>query len=804
MKKKILVLISILILLLIMSVGALIFFSKPLPPGSYEINGLKAPVSIQRDSFGIPYIRASNKADLYLGLGFMHAEDRIFQIDFLRRLVSGRLSEVLGPAALKKDKLFLQLRFVEHQKELRKNYPGMFKGAWFEELNAYVAGLNQFIEMGRFPIEYKILSTKPKFFEIEEVLAIGGYMAYGFAHGSRSDAVFGELFKALKPEVFESIWKTYPKSGPIIAAPGAFHAASLPSDENTPQNHSVLQTAHLSLKNTFDLEWDDHFAAFYGSNSWVVGPQKSATGNAVLVNDPHIGYSNPSVWYEASLHCPDFKVQGHFLSGFPFALVGHGVQHAWALTMLSQDDMDLYLETIDWSTKKVKRGQNWIPLKEYSVDIPVKNSAPVSYTVTWTDIGPLIDSHLNVDFERPVSLFWAYFDPENNIFNAFHGINNHANLETFQQSLSEIIAPGLNISYANSNGDIAWWAAGRFLNRGPDNPGHLPMDGNDFQQHATKYYPFSSNPKLINPPQGYIITANNHPTGDDIKPGYYQPADRAARIEQLLQQKPKLSIEDHKRILSDSHSFLHLRVKDRLCDILTKTPEADQTFNDATKILCEWNGQHEPREIGATLFQEWLVQIRIQLTEGLIPKILQKKWLALTHSNHFLYALFDSWDSNLLRLKNISMDQAVSKAFSDTLVKLSKTYGQDMQTWNWGRAHTVTYRHPLGSVQVLKFLNLGPYPAPGLKDGINAVGANYNFRRFHASSGPSTRRIVNLQNVDESYSILPTGNSGNIFSTHYDDQVKIYLDKGFKKIPLIEYEKSLLPAEWKLVPSTRQ
>ena len=189
---------------------SIVFCSQPLKPGNYNIEGLQEPVEIQRDKFGIPYITANNKSDLYLALGFIHATDRIFQIDFLRRLVAGRLSEVIGPAGLNKDKLFSQLRFVEFQRELRKQRPELFKGPWFEELSSYVDGLNQFLKLDQLPIEYKFLGYKLKEFEIEEVLAIGGYMAYGFAHGRKSDSFFGHLEQRLEPQVFRALWKTYP------------------------------------------------------------------------------------------------------------------------------------------------------------------------------------------------------------------------------------------------------------------------------------------------------------------------------------------------------------------------------------------------------------------------------------------------------------------------------------------------------------------------------------------------------------------------------------------------------------------
>ncbi len=798
--KRFFIIFGTLVLIVTIAILALVLSSQPLQPADYKISGLNEPVNIQRDHSGIPYISANNKADLYLALGFVHAADRIFQIDFLRRLVSGRLSEVLGPAGLKKDKLFSQLRFVEFQRDLRKKRPELFKGAWFDELTAYVTGLNQFLKLDQLPVEYKFLAYKPKPFEVEEVLAIGGYMAYGFAHGAKSDSFFGHLQQKLEPEVFRALWKTYPSQGPLISKPGNYGLSmknkSSEEEIKSFREKSAVKTQSLDLIE--DL--DELFAIFYGSNSWVIGPQKSSTGNAVLVNDPHIGYSNPSVWYEASLHCNDFKVQGHFLSGFPFALVGHTKDHAWGLTMLSHDDMDLYLETIDWNQKRVKRGDSWVELKEYPVTIPVKNAAPVSYTVTWTDIGPLIDPFLKFDHKKPVSLFWSYFDPDNNIYKAFHGINNQSDIGAFEKSVAQIISPGLNISYTNKQGDIAWWAAGRFINRSQSNPGHVPLNGEDFTNHSTDYLPFSYNPKLLNPPEGYIITANNDPTGKRGKSGYYQPADRAERIEQLIKAKKQLSINDHKRILGDSVSVLQQMVGPRLCKVLTKSSSKQVSESSLVSTFCEWNGEHETQEIGALLFQEWLIQLRILLTENVLNENDRYHWLRLTHSKHFLYHLFEEGHSHLLDIQNMSLDQAMVKAFKSTVSVLTEKYGKKSSAWKWGKAHKVTYKHPLGKSKLLSFLNLGPYAAPGLKDSINAVGTKFSNKRFDVFSGPSTRRIVDMSDIDNSYSILPTGNSGNYFSRHYRDQVKRYLDIEFRQTPLIDFESTLLPAKWRLIP----
>ena len=650
------------------------------------------------------------------------------------------------------------------------------------------------------PIEYKFLGYKPKNFEIEEVLAIGGYMAYGFAHGARADSFFGYLKDKLDPTTFEALWKTYPSGGPFISKPGYLRLSDKSSNPYTTKRILDEVQAETSFHSLLLEDLDELFAPFYGSNSWIVSSHKSSTGNAVLVNDPHIGYSNPSVWYEASLHCNNFKLQGHFLSGFPFALVGHTPHHAWALTMLSHDDMDLYLETIDWNKKQVKRGNSWINLKEYSVSIPVKNSEPVTYTVTWTDIGPLMDPFLKDDHKKPVSLFWSYFDPNNNIYKAFHGINNQSKITKFEDSVSQIISPGLNISYTNEQGDIAWWAAGRFFNRSKANPGHLPLNGEEFNNDSLAYLPFSYNPRLINPEKGYIITANNDPTGSRGKSGYYQPADRAERIEQLIQSKDKLTIEDHQAILGDSVSILYQKIGKQLCTTIQNGLPKSEPYRELSKIFCDWNGTHEPNEVGALLFQEWLIQLRLILTSGILDEVDQQKWLRLTQSKHFLYHLFAEKHSDLLDIQNISFNQAMLSAFKSTIHILKAKYGKDIKLWRWGKAHQVTYKHPLGRSKWLKFLNLGPFEAPGLKDAINAVGTKFSEKRFDVFSGPSTRRIVDMADIDNSYSILPTGNSGNYFSRHYRDQVEMYLKQNYKRSPLINFEKSLQPAVWNLQP----
>ncbi|MCO4781617.1 MAG: penicillin acylase family protein [Candidatus Cloacimonetes bacterium] len=713
-------------------------------------------VSIRRDQYGVPKIHADNFQDAYFGLGYVHAQDRLFQLTLLSRLSQGTLSELLGPKLVKTDKFFRTLGIRKTIENSMKVEPQNYNGQWMSFYKQYLAGINHYIESNRTPIEFKLLGKTPQKFEVVDLLSISGYLSFSFAVGVKKDPLISTLQSKVSPDILSKLFVDYnPNAATSMSAKLPFQFIK-------------------ELNQVFDV-----IPPFIGSNSWVVSGSKSTTGKPVLANDPHIGYANPSVWFEADIHVKNYKSHGYYLAGFPFALVGHTSKHAWALTMLENDDLDLYSETIDKTNKTVVYKNQSVPLKHRKEVIQVAKGPSVEIDVYETPHGPLVNQFLKIKSQqdKDISLFWEYYHPKNNMFEAFHDINHASTMSEFRTGVSKIRAPGLNISYTDHS-NIAWWAAARLFKRKPGNRGDHLLNGSNGEDEIEGYLPFSENPHQVNPQKGYIFTANGQPRQSDPIEGYFMPRDRSDRISQLLQSKSKLSIEDHKMIQNDNVLLVAnkgLKVLLSHVDI-QKYPQLSAIYEH----LRKWDQEFSVDSIGSTIYMEWSYQFLHLLLKDLLNENELDVYSRLPNAQHLLDEIYSNQSIDFL---NQDFKQQVSLALQNTNRLLTKKFGPKTTGWTWGKYHTIEYSHAFSKNWLTKPLfNLGPYPIDGVKEAINSVSAKLGKDRFFVKSGPSVRRIVDMSDVNNSYSILPTGNSGNPFSDHYDDQVQKYLDGKYRKV----------------------
>ena len=764
--KKI-ILIGLALLIALSTCGYLYLCSlTPVYDGSQNLSCIKTPVKVLRDKWGIPSIKASNTIDLYKAFGFIHAQDRLFQMDGMRRLSNGQLAEVLGEKALPLDLKMRTLRIARHFQDLKKTNPSYFQGQWMKYYEAYCEGINEYLKSGPLPLEFKILGYEPKPFTPQDLLPIAGYMALTFAHGIKVDSLATSIAASLDKKMVEELIQGYPKLGPTILS-----------------SHR-LPGSGLELWSTFLNELQDQSGYFYGSNSWIIAPSRSQTGSTILVNDPHIRYVNPSIWYEAHLESPDYQIHGFFLAGFPFPLLGHNQNHAYGLTMLENDDMDLFEETMSEDGKSSLHDNQWIPTREELELIAVKGKQkPQELIVRSTPNGPIISDFLPAKLEgKSISLSWLFYEPDNQIFEAFFGMASAKSEQDFESSIAKIASPGLNISYVDKAGNIAWWAAGKLPINSVKAPSKVVLNGADPESSISGFHPFSENPRMKNPKQGFIYTANNKPVNSDMVRGYFMPADRAERILEMLASQEKLSLEFMERMQTDS-VLMTAKLAIPLILQATNGKALDAREKTGLEILGQWDGSHEISQVGAAIFQEWEYQLLGVLLDPIL-KNHSKPFKELALAKHFITALLRSKTSNFLTSQNMSFDEAVLEAYKRACASLTKKLGTSVEQWSWGRIHTLELPHALGKVWPLNLIfNLGPYPAPGVKESINSVGSTFSNRRFQATSGPSTRRIITFHDIDQSRAIIPTGNSGNRLSKHYDDQVQPYLENQYRLIP---------------------
>ncbi|MBO9665502.1 MAG: penicillin acylase family protein, partial [Bdellovibrio sp.] len=434
MRKLKKILLGVLIILLLCGVGVYIFLRQPIAPmdGTHRLTNVSAPVTIQRDAYGIPHIFAKTKIDAMRALGYITASERLFQMEMSRRLTQGELSEVVGDKALKTDMLYRSLMLKKSSQRMLnlKQAKGLIDSKMWAEMEAFTDGINQYMAERPLPYELVILGIKPRPFTPLDSYIMTGQMAYSFGIALKADTTMTEIAKKLTPDLFQQL------------------------------RNDRLSTPITLASNSPDLSplWNlpEFMPSFDSSNSWLISPRRSASGKAIFANDPHISFGNPAVWFEAHIKTPEFELYGHYLPLVPFAVLGHNRHHAWGFTMSQTDDMDLYRETIDRDKKTVLFKGKSQPYDTWTETIKVRGHRDVSIEVIETPHGPLMNSVLD---QKDLALKWAFHRVENDPLLALYKMGEAKDIKEFEIALKDGSAPGLNVMYADPQ-NIAWWMFG--------------------------------------------------------------------------------------------------------------------------------------------------------------------------------------------------------------------------------------------------------------------------------------------------------------------------------------------------------
>ena len=529
--------------------------------------------------------------------------------------------------------------------------------------------------------------------------------------------------------------------------------------------------------------------SFSGSNAWVLSPAKTKSGSVILVNDPHMAYSAPSVWYEAHLVTPDFELYGHHLAGIPFALLGHNRERAWGLTMFKNDAMDFYREKQNpEEPNQVWFKDHWEDLKVEKDVIHVKDAEDVVIRVRSSRHGPIINDVMRGIKSlkaTPVSMWWAYHDFGNRALEGFYELSHATSLDEFQDGVSKIHSPGLNILYGDREGNIAWWAAART----PIRPVHVSskflLDGSTGKDEFLGFRDFTDNPHSVNPPDGILVSANNRPSinGQEDVAGYYNIDDRALRIRHLLESGTSFTTEEMKAMILDTVSPTALSVQEVVVPILESSEAIRSSAGNvsrAVQAFKEWRGNHDRDEMAPSLYHEFVYQMLLatfadELGNELFEIFLRTKELDWTIP--FILEKPDSpwWDNVGTRNRREDREEIVRNAWLKALGALEENFGPNMEDWTWGSLHTLEHVHAIGRKKPFdRIFNLGPFSVAGGREVINKHSFVYSTGHKHVNSGPSTRRIIDFSDPEHSLGINPTGQSGYVFDRHYQDQADLY------------------------------
>ncbi|WIT13686.1 penicillin acylase family protein [Paucibacter sediminis] len=747
---------------------------QPQRSGTLELSGLQAPVQVRWDEVGVPHISAANEPDLYRSLGYLHAQDRLFQMEMVRRLARGELAEILGPKLVETDRLFRTLGIRAHADAYAARVQAAPPTPAMRALQAYLEGVNQYQATRPAPLEFEILGIPKRPFTMADTVSVAGYLAYSFAAAFRTEPALTYVRDQLGPDylkVFELDWRP---EGAVRTALGL-------------KGGDWQDLTRLALNSQRALELAG-VPQFEGSNAWALSGSRTRSGKPLLAGDPHIAFSVPAVWWEAHLQAPGFELYGHHQALNPMALLGHNRQFGWSLTMFQNDDLDLIVE----KPNPDKPGEvwfqgRWVALQEREEIITVKGAAPVTLKLRRSPHGPIVnDAVPGATGSRPVAMWWAFLETENPVLEAFYALNRANSLGRARAAASQIHAPGLNVVWANADGDIGWWAAARLPKRPAGvNPSFM-LDGASAESDKLGFEDFSANPQEENPARGYVVSANHQPAGALQVPGYYNLWDRAQRLdEQLRPEGQSWDMARAQALQLDVQSGFAQRLLQPLLPALRAAAAGNEQERALVERLAAWPGRHELGLNEPVLFHQFLYELTREamadeMGEAMFDNL--RRTRALDHALPRLAADAASpwWDKRGTPAVE-TREQIVALAWKAAIAHLRQTLGADPASWTWGRAHTLTHGHPLGLQKPLdRIFNVGPLPAPGGHELPNNMAQRLGPAPWAVVYGPSTRRVIDFARAGEAVGSNPVGQSGVWGDRHYEDQARSHVQGGYR------------------------
>jgi len=731
--------------------------SLPQLEGTVALTGLKAPVEIVRDRNGVPHIYAGSVADAYFGLGFVHAQDRLWQMEMNRRIGSGRLSEALGAATLDTDKFLRTLGVRRVSEATLPSLSAQARG----QLDAYAAGVNAFLAQrsGPLPPEFLLTGVQPEPWESADSVAWIKMMAWDLGGNWRSELLRLRLAQRLSTAQIEEFLPPYPGEAPLVIADYA-------------KLYRELDASKLASLALTGLTEDG------ASNNWVVAGSRTASGKPLLANDPHLGLAAPAVWYFAHLSAPGFEVMGATFPGVPAVVLGRNRHIAWGYTNTGPDVQDLYMERVD-GDGQVLTPQGWQKLATRSEVIKVKGQPDVTLTVRASRHGPLISDVYQPSAKAlpqrfALALAWTALREDDLSMQAAGKFATARNRGEFLNAARDFHSPQQNMVYADTEGNIGFIAPGRVPLRKPENDlkGQAPAPGWDAKYDWDGFIAFEDLPQSYNPAAGSIVTAN-HKIVPDNYPHYitseWSLPYRADRIQQLLDATPKHTLQSFAKIQADTVS---LQVREILPWLL-KTKASGADAQQVLQQLGRWDANMAIESAEPLIVSAWLRELGRLIYADELGELFNSEW---AHRADFMvHVLADTggqghWCDNVNTPAKETCADLLPKALDLALADLKRRYGDDRKQWRWGEAHFALSEHrPFGrQPQLAKFFDIR-VPSPGDtytvdvgRNTLNNEAAPYASR--HAAS---FRSIYDLADLDKSVYIHSTGQSGNLLSPLY-------------------------------------
>lgn len=755
-----------------------------------KLPGLRAGAEIYRDTYGIPHIYAGSSEDAYFALGYLHATDRLFQMELFRRRASGSLAEIFGRKLLDED-IFMRLLGLRRTTLAAWESPQLATKVKLEVV-AYCAGVNARLEeltSGNLPESFKALGLVPAAWTPVDALVFPKYMGWDQS-GTDTDVWMGMLVEKLGLATVEEL---FPLDRP-------YEIPTIPAPEMAEAQHSAPSTRHLSLRPMppgFEEAARELHRRFVsgrfgspfalGSNNWVIDGKKSATGKPLLANDPHLGFSLPSIWYAAHLVAPGLNVMGVTFAGSPYVIIGHNDRVAWGFTNLQGDAVDYFIEKMDAQhPHQFFYKGTWHDTARRVEEVPIRGEAPQRVEIESTVHGPLVTTH-----GARLALEWTGLAPTLDIM-ALARFNTARNLADFQEALKDFRLPPLNVVYADTEGNIAMFPHGALpLRKRGD--GRWPAEGSSGDYDWAGFIPDDQLPVAINPLQHYLASANGRPaaTGYPYYLGWmWDPSYRTRRIHQLLRTHDRITVEQMEAFQTDAHDSAAEAFVPVLIAAYDRKPFGDERVRKAIEELRHWDFQASPQSVATTIWSAWFKSFRDAVWQDDFDAAGVEPWpgaWGYSGSNQRQPELEvlefltrenpeSAWFDDVRTPQKETRDDIFARSFVAALEELVKDRGPDMSKWKWGTTNVLR----LHSLLDQPALDRGGMPVRGDEftlcpgdDGGPVTG------------GASWRMVIDLGNPAHSFGVYPGGQSENPTSPHYDDQVKAWVEG--KYLPLYFY-----------------
>ncbi|MGZ5483120.1 MAG: penicillin acylase family protein [Pyrinomonadaceae bacterium] len=746
---------------------------------SLQVAGLRAPVTVRRDERGIPYIEAANDEDLYFAQGYVTASDRLWQMDLQRRTARGELSEIFGQAALAQDKLHRTFGFGRIIDQAAANLDPKFKVA----VTSYAKGVNAFIESlteQTTPPEFRILQYKPRPWTPADSLAAGALMAEYLSSTWQLDVMRGSL-ASLPKEKRDAL---LPERSPLdVLVVGTDRSRARGSSPTVREGVSAASPAILAELNKLNEAQQRSFEllgltppaleTIHASNNWVVSGKRSATGKPLLANDPHIPAAAPGIWYQTQLIAPGMHVAGVTFPGLPGIVAGHNERIAWGVTNLGPDVQDVYVEKFDKTnpTKyQTPTGLRDAEVRQEEIKVRKDFGSPATETqtfnVTVTRHGPII---LEKDGTR-YALRWSLLDPATLQTGGIFNVNRARNWKEFTAALSSYRGPTQNFVYADIDGHIGYYGAGRIPIR-KSGDGSVPYDGATDDGEWTGFIPFEKLPHLYDPPSGMIVTANQRVVGSSypyfVSHAWASPY-RARRIFDLLSAKSKLTTDDFRKIQGDVYSIAGKTFAQHAAKSLKTVSEpravatGSVTQQDLQKVVSDlesWDGMMSADSRMAVIVAQMRPAFRARILNAAMGPELARSY-AWPESEVLVDRIASEQPREWLPKEFATYAELFKASYEDARQALTKSLGADESKWSWGGQTKARFTHYLAAA-----------PLVGAQFTIAPIPQNGSGGTVNVGSAVSMRLIADVSDWDKSQHGIPLGQSGLPNSPHWKDQL---------------------------------